>query len=423
VLLASSVGFTLLNMKFSESIKRISERIQAAAGKITESTGNILAGQAVIRQFRLRDLMLGRFEGHNRGNLSLSKERAFKSAWLEAYNSVIGWINFGGILAIGAFLAGKKLMTFGTMVALVNYLWSVNRMIRETGRGIAGFQGYLAGEARVAELGRVEPEPAEPDPERFSREADGEIAIRMRDIRFSYDGKRDALSGLDLVARRGQTIALVGPSGGGKSTVVKLLLGFYRPTGGELSLGGLSSERPSLARLRELMAYVPQDPFMFDGTVAENIRYGKSGASEEEVEAAARAACAHDFILGLEKGYGTLVGERGVKLSGGQRQRIAIARAFIKDAPILLMDEATSSLDSQSEGRIQDALRGLGGKKTVVLIAHRLSTIETADMIYVIDRGRAVEEGRHAELLARGGLYKKLHEMQFRLGDGEAAEA
>jgi ATP-binding cassette, subfamily B, bacterial len=415
-LLASSVAFTLLNMRFAGSIKRLSAEIQKTAGELTESMGNILGGFAVIRQFGLRKRMGEELEVHNRRMLDLSMARVKKSAWLDAYNTLIGWINFGGILALGAFLAGRKLMAFGTMVALVNYLWNVNRMIRETGSGIAQFHGYMAGAERVLELGREAEEGTEAPPESYSRAESGGPVVEMRNVSFSYDGNTKALDGFDLTAGEGQTIALVGPSGGGKTTVLKLLLGFHLPSEGAISLRVPGSGGLSLGEIREAMAYVPQEPFMFDGTIAENIGYGNLGAGADGIIEAARRAHAHDFISRLEKGYDTLAGERGVKLSGGQKQRIAIARAFLKDAPVLLLDEATSSLDSASEQGIQAALRDLGDRKTVIVVAHRLSTIEGADAICVVDRGAVVEKGSHEELLARNGLYRKLYEIQFAPG-------
>jgi ABC-type multidrug transport system fused ATPase/permease subunit len=206
---------------------------------------------------------------------------------------------------------------------------------------------------------------------------------------------------------------MAGPSGGGKSTILKLLLGYYSPTAGSITVDGIAAKDMTLAKLRSLIAYVPQDAYIFDGTVEENIGYGRPGASQEEIIRAAEAAYADEFICHMEQGYKTLVGERGVRLSGGQRQRIAIARAFLKDAPILLLDEATSSLDSQSEQQVQSALERLMKNKTVLIIAHRLSTIESADIIYLIEEGRIIESGPHNILLKNKSLYHRLYEAQF----------
>jgi ATP-binding cassette subfamily B protein len=227
------------------------------------------------------------------------------------------------------------------------------------------------------------------------------------------------LQNVSFQAKPGETIALVGPSGAGKSTIFNLLLRFFEPQSGEVRVDGIDVRKVSLPELRARMALVPQDVALFAGTIAENIRYGSPAASMEEVRQAAVAAQADDFIKALPGGYDTLVGERGVTLSGGQRQRIAIARAILKDAPILLLDEATSALDAESEALVQHALEGLMVGRTTLVIAHRLATVQRAKRILVMDKGQIVEQGTHAELIAKGGLYARLADMQF---TAEAAE-
>ena len=211
----------------------------------------------------------------------------------------------------------------------------------------------------------------------------------------------------------GQFVAFAGPSGGGKSTIFKLLLGCYAAKQGAIMVSGKPLCDYKLSDLRDLIAYVPQDAYLFSGSILDNIRYGKPGASQAEVEAAAKAAFAHDFVMEFPAGYQTIVGERGARLSGGQRQRIAIARALLKDAPILLLDEATSALNSESEQIVQQALEVLMQGRTTLVIAHRFSTIVQADRIYVVDGGRVVEAGRHAELMEQKGVYAGLYEIQF----------
>jgi subfamily B ATP-binding cassette protein MsbA len=247
--------------------------------------------------------------------------------------------------------------------------------------------------------------------------------VRFEGVCFDYDDTTEArvvLNDIDLVARPGQVIALVGPSGSGKTTLVNLLPRFYDPSAGRITIDGQDIRNAPLRSLRQQIGIVPQETALFSGSVDDNIRYGKLEATPTEVEAAARAANAHEFIMGLADGYDTLVGERGVKLSGGQRQRVAIARALLKDPRILILDEATSALDSESELAVQDALARLLRDRTSFVIAHRLSTITSAHWIAVLDQGRIVEQGSHADLIARPqGLYRQMAARQFRWEDGE----
>ena len=304
-----------------------------------------------------------------------------------------GWRAAAGHPDVGAFTAFfAALLTAGQALRQVSNLLTVMS------------QGLTAGRRLFAALD-VEPEVR--DQAGAAPLVPGEATIRLEGVSFAY-GETEVLDGVNLEARRGEIVALVGPSGAGKTTVLNLIPRFYDVTGGVVSIDGQDVRGVTLASLRARIALVTQEPFLFDDTIGANIAYARAGATTAEIEDAARAAAAHDFIVELSNGYQTVVGEAGARLSGGQRQRVAIARAFLKNAPILLLDEATSALDTQSEAQVQAALARLMAGRTTLIIAHRLSTVRGADRIYVLDKGAVVESGTHASLMEAGGLYARL---------------
>jgi ATP-binding cassette subfamily B protein len=274
---------------------------------------------------------------------------------------------------------------------------------------------------RLVELLNATDAVADPaTPQLLPRPATGEIAFDEVTFHYPTRPDRSALEAIELTVRPGETVALVGPSGAGKTTVIQLLLRFYDPAAGAIRIDGVDLRKMDRADFRRAIALVPQDPVIFAATARENIRFGRPEATDAEVEAAARAAAAHEFIAALPKGYDAYVGERGVMLSGGQKQRIAIARAILRDAPILLLDEATSALDAESERLVQQAVDELSKDRTTLIVAHRLATVKKADRIVVFDEGRIVATGTHDALVAENGLYARLARLQFT--EGLAAE-
>ena len=415
VLVLSAVSVRV-DMFLSKPLRNMAVKIQKLLAKCTESLTDILAGMNVIKMFSGAQVMVERYYDGNADAAAYTMKRFRRMSDVQAVEWVFGFLCNIVILLIGVFMSFAGLVDFGTVVAILSLQGMVSYFLRNIGSAWGGLIDAFVLSDRVFEiLGQPIPDWQEiqciDSADRKGAAAVEDYGIRLNNAVFSYDDSETVLSGVDIEVERGKTAALVGESGGGKSTVVKLLLGFYPLNSGAMEVLGKPLSCYNVDELRRNIAYVPQDAYLFTTSIKENIRYGRLGASDEEVIEAAKRAYAHEFIMSFPDGYDTLVGERGESLSGGQRQRIAIARAFIRNAPILLLDEATSALDSESEQLVQKGIEALMGGRTTLVIAHRLSTIENADMIYVMEHGKICEKGRHSELMEQGGMYKRLVEL------------
>ena len=318
------------------------------------------------------------------------------------------------VLGLGAYRALAGRLTVGDLLVVMAYIAAVYKPLEAIAYTIGSLQEKVIAQKMAFGLLDTEPEVKEIPHAKVLAAAHGKLAFES--IEFAYEGRKDTLKDISFSIAPGQTVAIVGPTGAGKTTLVSLVPRFYDPQGGRILLDDVDTRTLTLRSLRSQISIVLQEPLLFSGTVAENIRYGRLEAGDEEVVEAAKAANAHDFILRLPQQYQTELGERGVQLSGGERQRLCIARAFLKNAPILILDEPTSSIDSKTEAVILDALDRLVVGRTSIMIAHRLSTIHRADTILVLNRGRLVQAGTHESLSQQPGLYRELLEMQNKQG-------
>ena len=383
---------------------------QQRTGEMVATLDESLSGIKVIKSYNATDYVKQKFYEISADLARLTLSMARRQQLASPMSEFLGITAVGVVLIFGGTLVASGTLDPGGFIAFVAIFSQITRPVRTFIDQFANInQGIAAGE-RIFSVIDTKPE-IEDKPD--ARELTGlKDKIEFRNVHFSYDGSREVIDGISFEIRRGQTVALVGPSGGGKSTLSELLPRFYDPTSGEILIDGISLRDYTQESIRAHMSVVAQDTILFNDTIENNIAMGRRGASHEEIVEAAKVANADAFIRECPEGYDTNIGDRGVKLSGGQRQRLSIARAVLKNPAILILDEATSALDTESEKLVQDALNKLLKGRTSVVIAHRLSTIHNADQIIVVDHGRIAEQGTHAELMARNGIYAKLIEMQ-----------
>lgn len=387
--------------------------IAASSGNASEALLSVQAVQAFTHEVKSR----GRFDDMTEKSFDAAKQRIATRAMMTMIVIFLIFAGVVGVLWIGARDVREGLMTVGELVQFVIYAVMVAGGVGALTEVWSELQRAAGATERLVEL--LNAEDAVADPQTAKPVGDAQNgAIAFNDVIFRYPGRPtvSALDGINLTVKAGETVALVGPSGAGKTTIIQLIQRFYDPSEGTITLDGVDLRDMNRADFRQHMALVPQDPVIFADTARENIRFGRPTATDSEIEEAAKAAAAHDFLSALPEGYDSYVGERGVMLSGGQKQRIAIARAILRDAPILLLDEATSALDAESESAVQAAVDDLARTRTTLIVAHRLATVKKADRIVVFDGGQIVAEGTHDSLVAQDGLYARLARLQFTAG-------
>ncbi len=391
--------------------------IAASSGNASEALLSVQTVQAFTHEHASR----AQFSDVTEESYVVARKRVNTRAVMTMIVIFLVFTGIVGVLWIGARDVRNDIMSAGTLIQFVIYSVMVAGAVAALSEIWSELQRAAGATERLVELLTAKDAVLDPDaPDVLTRPVKGEIAFE--NVQFAYPARPEiqALDGVSLSIAPGETVAFVGPSGAGKTTIIQLLLRFYDPQSGAIRLDGKDISALAREDFRQEIALVPQDPVIFATSARENIRFGRPDATDAEVEAAARAAAAHDFISALPEGYDAQVGERGVMLSGGQKQRIAIARAILRDAPILLLDEATSALDAESERAVQQAVDDLSQGRTTLIVAHRLATVKKADRIIVLDQGRIVAQGPHDALVAEGGLYARLARLQFT--DGLAAE-
>lgn len=398
-------------MKIKSAIKDIYNRSEGENAKVLTTYNEAFAGHKVISAYNLYDLKQKQFEKLVYTVFGLKIKITQHTAWLSPLMHIIVSIGIAAVIGMGSFMIVKGKLTAGQFVSFITALIMLYTPIKGLGNNAKNMSTCLCAMERV--VSKLEKAPAVIDYDGAQDFPKFKDKISFKDIKFSYIKGKRVLNGISFDVKKGETVALVGNSGGGKSTIVNLLPRFYNVRNGDLTFDDVSINSIKVDSLRDNIAIVFQDNFLFDGTIRDNIMLGNLNATESELQQAVKESYLEDFINSLEKGLDTPIGERGMLLSGGQKQRIGIARAFLKNAPILILDEATSALDNQAEHIVQQAIENLMKDRTVFVIAHRLSTIKNADRILVIKDGYLVESGSHEELMnISDGEYKKLYQMQ-----------
>lgn len=398
-------------LKIGKRLKSISRQSQEKMGEVTTTLHETISGVRVVKAFSMEDYEAKKFEAQNQNLYKLTMKQVKRMTVVSPITEFVGIACVAIILWIAAKDIISGVLSAGAFITFLASLLSLMKPIKRLTGVYTINQQAMAAAERIFETLDEKPSISDSPGAMALPRISG--SVKLNDVKFKYEDK-EVLKGITLEVRVGDVAAFVGPSGVGKTTLVNLIPRFYDVTGGSITIDGTDIRNCTMKSLMDQIGIVTQETILFNDTVSANIAYGSSGYTKEDVVKAARVANAHEFIMKMPKGYDTIVGERGFRLSGGEKQRLAIARAVFKDPPILILDEATSQLDTESEMLVQEAIDRMMRGRTVFVIAHRLSTIKHASTIYVLDAGRIVDAGSHEELLHKEGLYKRLYEMQFK---------